>query len=86
MLQVTLSEILDMIGDEVIAELVDIPNDEARAHYPLERNTVNSYQEFHEEITMYYMHHLQQVIGSPAMPPHMASGFAREMIDQASPL
>jgi len=83
MLEVTLAQILDMMDDEAIAEAVDIPNDEARQSYPLERNTVDSYQEFHEEITMYYQHHILHAIGNPVMPVFLASGLARDIVDIA---
>lgn len=82
MLEITLAEILELVDDEAIAEQVDIPNDEARQQYALERNTVDSYQEFHEEITRYYSHHMREVIGPPEMPPYMASGSARDVIDR----
>jgi hypothetical protein len=83
MLEITLANILDLLDDAVIAEIVDIPNDEARQCYPMERITVDSYQQYHEEITIYYIHHMQAVIGPPGLPPDMASGHARNLIERA---
>ena len=81
MLQVTVVDVLDMISEETVAERVDIPNDEARQRYPLERNTIDTHEEFHEEIAVYYAYHMAEVIGQADLPPEFASGLARDAID-----
>ena len=82
MLQVTVDDILDMISAESIAHRVDIPHDEARGRYRLERNTVDTHNQFHEEITVYLAYHMEETVGPGDMPPFMASGWAREIIDR----
>ncbi len=78
---VDLNQILRLLDSENIAQVVSIKHDQARESYRLQRTTVNSYEEFHEEIIAYHQHHHQCIYGAP-MPPEMASGVVRQIIDR----
>ena len=57
-------EIIQYLHPDVILQLCDIPNDEARACYPIERITVSNYREFEDAILDYIKHHTEKVYGT----------------------
>ena len=53
----TIASILSALDERTIARQIGIPHDEARMRYPLQRNTVQDFDEFSRIIGDYYAHH-----------------------------
>jgi len=80
-----IDQLFEMLDEEAIAQAVSIKHDTVREQYPLESNTVESFNDFKEEITLYYQWHFAHTMGNgnedALMPPEMAYGYARQIIE-----
>lgn len=79
-----LTAILQHLEPVHLAEVVDLPQDAAREHYPLNKLRVQSYPEFRSEVGRFFIYQYQAVMASGvAMPGYMAEGFAFEILESA---
>lgn len=75
--------ILAALDEREIARRVGLLHDEARMRYPLQRNTVDSFDEFADQIGDYYAYHLSACVGNGGrFPPGEAIGRAKELLDR----
>jgi hypothetical protein len=75
--------ILAALDEREIARRVGLPHDEARMRYPLQRNTVDSFDEFADQIGDYYAYHLSACVGNGGrFPRGEAIGRAKELLDR----
>jgi len=74
--------ILIALDEREIAQRVGLAHDEARMRYPLQRNTVNDFDEFSDIIADYYNYHFAQCVsGGGVMSRPQAAGRAKEMLE-----
>lgn len=81
---VTVNTLLAALDERQVAQRIGIPHDEARMRYPLERNTVERFDEFSDIIADYYGYHFTRCVsngGSLSCPE--AAGRAKEALEQA---
>jgi hypothetical protein len=79
----SLDNLLDAMDETAIAKNVGIPHDEARMHYSLEKNTVDSFEEFTDVIANYYNYHVSKaVVRGGQLSSTEAAGRAKEIIEQ----
>lgn len=78
-----LSRMLEQLDEQNISNVVGMRHDLARERYIVSRATVNSYQEFDEEITRFVQYQLNATQGNPAVPRYMASSQAVDIIERA---
>jgi hypothetical protein len=76
---VTVQDILTRLHPQIIAEVCDIPNDEARAQYAIQRIRVRDYREFQRAILDYLKFHSAKVYGQPFNDIN-AMAFAQEAL------
>lgn len=77
------SELLKALDERTIAQKVGIPHDEARAQYPLRRNTVGTFDEFSAVIGDYYAYHFTRCVARGGSLPNVeAQGRAKETVTQ----
>lgn len=77
------SELLKALDERTIAQKVGIPHDEARAQYPLRRNTVSDFDEFASVIGDYYNHHFTRCVARGGSLSNVeAQSRAKEIITQ----
>ena len=80
---VNLNELFELLDEQVIAQVVSIKHDRAREQYPLENITIDSFQDFENEIVLYYQYHFSETIGNSdiIMAPEAAYSYARQIIE-----
>ena len=80
----SLNNLIAAIDEQAITRKIGIPHDEARMRYSLQKNTVDSYQEFASVITDYYDYHFSQCVAhGGSLSRTEASGRAKEILEQA---
>ena len=79
----SVDSLLAELDERTIAQQIGIPHDEARMRYPLQSNTVNSFDEFDSVITDYYNNHFTKCIShGGSLSTAEASGSAKELLEQ----
>jgi len=79
----SIENLLEAMDELTIARNVGIAHDEARMKYHLDRNTVESFDEFTEVIANYYNHHVSQcVVKGGTLSRIEAAGRAKEILKQ----
>jgi len=80
---INLNQLFELLDEEVIARTVSINHDRAREQYPLGDMVINSFQDFEEEITLYYQYHFAQTIGGNGaiMADEAAAWYARSIVE-----
>jgi hypothetical protein len=74
--------ILAALDEREIARRVGLPHDEARMRYRLERNTVDTFDDFADRVGEYYAYHFAACIGNGArLSRSEAVGRAKELLD-----
>ena len=53
----TMNSLISLLDERTLAQNVAIPHDEARMRYPLNSNTVGTFDEFSNAIADYYNYH-----------------------------
>lgn len=71
------------LDERTIAREVGILHDETRLRFPLERNTVETFDEFSELVGGYFNYHFSHCFtDGGALPPSVAWGRAKEMLQR----
>lgn len=80
-----LNAILAMLDEENIAKAVTIPHAIAREQYKLQKITVQSFEEFRNEIGRYYSYQIGATVpgGKVFMSEWLAKGYAEKIVDSA---
>jgi len=78
----SIDSLLAALDERVIARQVGIPHDEARMRYPLDRNTVSTFDEFSQMVANYYSYHFSAANGGGSLPWSEAAGRAKELLDR----
>jgi len=79
----SIESLLGAMDELTIARKVGIAHDEARMRYRLDRNTVESFDEFSDIIANYYNHHVSQcVVRGGTLSRMEAAGRAKEILKQ----
>ena len=73
---------LTALSERTIAREVALRHDEARNRFPLERNTVETFDEFTGVVGGYYAHHFRHVTGGASLSATEAAGRAKELLEQ----
>lgn len=77
-----IDEFFEAISQETIAREVGQKHDRAREAYPLENITINNFEEFMDEIVIFYQYEFSETIGNGAiMDAEMAFSNARRIIE-----
>jgi len=80
---VSINALLAELDERTIAQRIGIAHDEARLRYPLNSNTVSSFDEFNRLITNYYNFHFSTCIsGGGRLSPSEAAGRAKELLEK----
>ena len=74
--------VLTALAERTIAREVALRHDEARNRFPLERNTVGTFDEFTGIVGGYYAHHFRHVTGGASLSEREAAGRAKELLEQ----
>jgi hypothetical protein len=75
--------ILAALDEREIARRVGLPHDEARMRYRLDRNTVNTFDEFADRVGDYYGYHFNTCVGNGGrLSRSEAAGRAKEILDR----
>ena len=78
---IDLNQTFELLGNEVIAQVVSVHHDRAREEYPLEI-TVRSFEDLKEELILYYQWHFSRTIGNGAeIAPEAAWEYCRNIIE-----
>jgi len=78
----SLGSLLSALDEMAVAENVGIPHDEARMNYALRRNTVESFDEFTDNIADYYNYHVSRcVVHGGHLSRTEAAGRAKEILE-----
>ena len=78
-----ISNIMAALDERHIAQTVGIPHDEARLRYPLQRNTVGSFEEFAAVAGNYYNYHFSRCVSSGGrFSAAEAAGRAKELLER----
>jgi hypothetical protein len=79
----SLESLLAATDELAIATNVGTPHDEARMQYPLHKNTVESFEEFTDQIADYYNYHVSQcVVHGGHLSRTEAAGRAKRILEQ----
>ena len=79
----SLDNLLEAMDEMTIAKNIGIPHDEARMHYSLKKNTVDSFEEFTDVIADYYNYHISKIVlRGGHLSSTEAAGRAKEIIEQ----
>lgn len=79
----SIDSLLAELDERTIAQRIGIPHDEARMHYPLHSNTVNSFDEFDRIISDYYNTHFTKCVSHGGnLSTAEASSRAKELLEQ----
>jgi len=80
---VSINNVLLSLDERHIAQSIGLRHDEARMRYPLNRNTVTSFDEFGRIIGDYYNQHFHYVSNGGSLSPVDAVGRAKDILDRA---
>ena len=80
---VSINNVLRSLDERHIAQSIGLRHDEARMRYPLNRNTVTSFDEFGRIIGDYYNQHFHYVSNGGSLSPVDAVGRAKDILDRA---
>jgi len=80
---VYIAGLMDELSEKTIAQKIGIPHDEARMRYPLQSNTVRSFEEFSRIIGDYCNYHFTSCISlGGTLSASEAVGRAKELLEQ----
>ena len=80
-MQAMIQQFLRSLGEQEIARAVKIPHDEARIRFPLNRNTVQDYDEFEAITSAYVQHHHSACVGvGGQLSPSRARSMAKQIL------
>jgi len=75
--------LLAALDERALAREVGLAHDEARLHFPLKHNTVDTFDEFTAIIGNYYNHHFSRAIaGRAKLPEPEARSRAKELLER----
>jgi hypothetical protein len=75
--------LLAELDERTIAQKIGIPHDEARMRYPLQSNTVDSFEEFNRILGNYCNYHFTLCVSFGGnLTPSEATGRAKELLEQ----
>lgn len=78
-----ISHIMTALDERNLARTVATPHDEARLRYPLQRNTVNTFEEFTSVAGDYYGYHFSRCVANGGrLSPAEARGRAKELLER----
>ncbi len=77
-----IDSLLAELDERHIAQRVALRHDEARMRFPLQRNTVDTFDEFSRLISDYCSSHLQAVLNGAVLPRVEAASEAKELLEQ----
>jgi len=78
-----LNNLIAAIDEQAITRKIGIPHDEARMRYALNKNTVDSFDEFARIIADYYNYHLSRcMVRGGSFSRTEAGGRAKEVLEQ----
>jgi len=79
----SLNGLLSELDERTIAQRIGIPHDEARMRFPLNSNTVTSFDDFNRIIGEYYNSHFTSCVSQGGtLPLSEAAGRAKELLEQ----
>jgi len=79
----TIEYILQALDERNLARRIGIKHDEARMRFPLNSNTVASFDEFNRVIGAYYSHHFSQCVApGGTLDPYEARVRAKEALEK----
>ena len=79
----SINSLLAALDERQIARRIGIPHDEARMQYPLQRNTVDCFDEFSEVIADYYNYHFRRCVSNGgSLSRSDAAGKAKEILER----
>ena len=76
-----ITSLTSMLEERHIARVIGIPHDEARLRYPLQSNTVGSFEEFTENLANYYNHHHAECLTGGRFSFSEAASRAKEIVE-----
>jgi len=76
-----ITSLTTMLEERHIARVIGIPHDEARLRYPLQSNTVGSFEEFTENLANYYNHHHAECLTGGRFSFSEAASRAKEIVE-----
>lgn len=77
-----IDHLLAALDERTIAQRIGLPHDEARMRYPLQSNTVGTFDQFSDIIADYYNFHHQCVSNGGSLSRVDAAGRAKELLDR----
>ena len=76
-----ITSLITTLDERHIARVIGIPHDEARMRFPLQSNTVGSFEEFTEVLANYYNHHHVECLSGGRFSFSEAASRAKDIVE-----